>query len=165
MIITLIGTILLSASGVAVAISVNRFHKRRLATLDGLISLIFFIKGQVDCYARPVCEILTSMPPEILLHCNCNTGVASLEEIAEIIPGGVSPEEALNEKELARIIDSFVREQANDAKLIFIARYWSYKSVSEISRELGFSQSKVKTSLHRVRTELKEKLEKEGYGI
>ena len=89
----------------------------------------------------------------------------ALDEIAEIIPGGVSPEEALNEKELARIIDSFVREQANDAKMIFIARYWSYKSVSEISRELGFSQSKVKTSLHRVRTELKEKLEKEGYGI
>lgn len=92
MIIKLIGTILLSASGVAVAISVNRFHKRRLATLDGLISLIFFIKGQVDCYARPVCEILTSMPPEILLHCNCNTGVASLEEIAESCKGYLDDE-------------------------------------------------------------------------
>jgi len=89
----------------------------------------------------------------------------ALDEIAEIIPGGVSPDEALSEKELARIIDTFVREQSKDARMIFIARYWSYKSISEISRELGFSQSKIKTTLHRVREELKARLEKEGYGL
>ena len=89
----------------------------------------------------------------------------ALDEIADIIPGGTSPEEILGEKELASVIDAFVREQNEDARLIFIARYWSYKSVAEISRELGFSQSKVKTTLYRVREELKEKLEKEGYGI
>ena len=83
MIIKLIGTVLLSVSGVAIAVSVCRFQRRKLMPLDGLISLIFFIKGQVDCYARPVSEILASVPPDILVDCNSHSGAESLEEIAE----------------------------------------------------------------------------------
>ena len=79
--IKIIGSILLCASGAFSAISLCRFHRRRLETTDGFISLIYYIKGQVDCYARPIGDILLSLPPEILRACNCPRGANSLEEL------------------------------------------------------------------------------------
>ncbi len=77
----LAGSIIVAASSLLVAISHRRFLERKLRTLDGFISLIMYIKGQVDCYALPLYEILMSIPPEILCNCNCPEGVESLDEL------------------------------------------------------------------------------------
>ena len=79
--IKVIGSILLALTGVTSAISICRYHRRRLDTLDGFVSLIYYIKGQVDCYARPISDILHSLPPEILRACNCPRGANSLEDL------------------------------------------------------------------------------------
>lgn len=69
MIYKVIGSgLLLLASGY-VALSVRRFEYRRLRVLDGYISLIYFIKGQIDCYAMPVTDILSRADPLILASC------------------------------------------------------------------------------------------------
>ena len=81
--IKLLGSVLLGVSGVLSALSVCRFHRRRLDTLDGFISLILYIKGQVECYARPIGEILSELPAEILRDCNCPMGAGSIEEMIE----------------------------------------------------------------------------------
>ena len=79
--IKIIGSILLCASGGFSAFSLCRFHRRRLDTTDGYISLVYYIKGQVDCYARPIGDILQSLPPDILRSCNCPRGARSLDEL------------------------------------------------------------------------------------
>lgn len=75
------GTVLLGISGVVAAVSLRIYHKRRIDTLDGFISLIYYIKGQVDCYARPIGDIMLSLPPEILRGCNCPMGATSVDEL------------------------------------------------------------------------------------
>ena len=48
---------------------------------------------------------------------------------------------------------------------VFVRRYWYFDSVEQIAKVYGFSQSKVKTMLFRMRADLKNHLEKEGYDI
>lgn len=83
MLIKLIGSILICATGGFLAFTVCRYHRKRLDTLDGFISLIYYIKGQVECYARPISDILRSLPLEILRDCSCPEGADSLEEIVD----------------------------------------------------------------------------------
>ena len=42
-------------------------------------------------------------------------------------------------------------------------RYWFFDTIPELSRRYGLSQSKVKTTLFRLREKLRERLEAEGY--
>lgn len=81
MTVKLIGGMIVVISSIFVALSHRRFQGTRLKTLDGFIALLMYIKGQVDCYALPLYEILMSIPPEILCDCNCPEGVESLDEL------------------------------------------------------------------------------------
>lgn len=81
--IKIIGSILLAVAGALAAVSVRVFHRRRIDTLDGFISLIFYIKGQVDCYAMPIGDIIASLPPEMLRALNCPRGALTLEELID----------------------------------------------------------------------------------
>ena len=103
MLIKLIGSVLLSLTGALSAWELVRYHRTRLRTLDGIISLIFYIKGQVDCYSRPISDILSAIPPRIARACNCKGGISCLEDVAE------SSEIYLDE-ECARIFESFAAE-------------------------------------------------------
>lgn len=69
MIFKLAGSIFLCASGGFVSFYIKRFQKNRLLVLDGFVSLIFYIKGQVDCYSMPISEILSGAPRELLERC------------------------------------------------------------------------------------------------
>ena len=88
--------------------------------------------------------------------------VLALDELEECIPGGTNPEQALEEKELARAIGSFVSGLPKTEKKIFVLRYWYVASIDDIAETLGFSIGKVKTSLFRTRKKLKNYLEEEG---
>ncbi len=83
MLIKLIGTVILLLSGGALSLSLCRFQRKRLETIDGFLSLLFHIKGQIDCFARPIGEILHTLPPAILRSCNCPRGADSLDELIE----------------------------------------------------------------------------------
>ena len=69
MILKLMGSLVLLLAGGYVSLSITRFEKRRLRVLDGYISLIYYIKGQIDCYAMPLSDILASADPAILAAC------------------------------------------------------------------------------------------------
>lgn len=81
MIFKLFGSFLLCASGAYISIYVSKFQKAKLTVLDSFISLVFYIKGQVDCYSRPISEILYSAPREILDNC----GVTENMELCEMV--------------------------------------------------------------------------------
>ena len=84
------------------------------------------------------------------------------EELSDCIPGSKSVEEELQEKELAEIIDHFLDELPVTERRIFICRYWYFDDISTISRQFGFSGSKVKSMLYRTRKKLLFRLNEKG---
>ena len=95
----------------------------------------------------------------------CSEYTASLSELAEILPGGERPDEVLDAKLLTKSMEDFLRSISDDARQVFVARYYFLDSVTDIGRTFGMTQSKVKTLLHRTRTKLREHLEREGYSV
>lgn len=89
----------------------------------------------------------------------------ALEELSDCVsaPGGV--EDALAEKELTRLLNSFIRSLPQTERKIFLCRYWYLESVKEIGKRFGFSESKVKSMLFRTRKKLRAALEKEGIAV
>lgn len=88
--------------------------------------------------------------------------VIALEELEDCIPAGRSIEQEIETAELGKMIDGFVMLLPLTERNIFICRYWYLDSISEICQQFGFSQSKVKSMLHRTRKKLKVYLEREG---
>ena len=83
MTVKIIGAILMAVSGVIIGLSRRRYEWRKLQTIDGFMSLLFYVKGQIDCYARPRSEILQTLPAEVFCACNCPKGASTLEELVE----------------------------------------------------------------------------------
>ena len=69
-----IGSAILCLGGGFASIYIYKFQRQRLCVLDSFISLIFYIKGQVDCYSRPIEEILITAPRKILVYCSYSDG-------------------------------------------------------------------------------------------
>ena len=92
-------------------------------------------------------------------------GVAdvSFSELEYCITGDSgSVEELADREEIARVINGFLSESGRSGRVIFVRRYWYMDSIPDIASSLGFTESKVKMTLSRMRKKLREKLEKEG---
>lgn len=89
----------------------------------------------------------------------------SIEEIGDVFFSPDTPEDILSSNELKTYIFTFIKNLPREKRLIFLRRYWFFDSISEIASAFGISESKVKTLLFRIRKELKEYLEKEGYCV
>ena len=71
------------------------------------------------------------------------------------------PQRALDEKELRRVLNGFLRAQSMEARQFFLRRYWYGESVREIAQACGVKEAKVKISLFRTRERLRKALEGE----
>ncbi len=85
-----------------------------------------------------------------------------LDELQDCVPSKESVEEEIEVKELAGIIDKFLRGLPKEERNIFLCRYWYMDSIADICKQFGYGESKVKMKLLRTRKKLMEKLEKEG---
>lgn len=99
----LVGAVLIGLAGVIMSISYRRFQLRKLNTVDGFISLFFYIKGQIDCFSRPRSDILSSLPAEVFCACNCPRGAETLEELVEA-------SRIYLDEETLRLVSSFAAE-------------------------------------------------------
>ena len=88
---------------------------------------------------------------------------AALDELRDCIPSSLTLEAEVEERELARSIDAFLQKLPSGERRAFILRYWYLESIAAIAARLGYSQSKVKSMLHRSRGKLLEHLRKEGF--
>ena len=84
------------------------------------------------------------------------------EELSDCILANTSIDEELENQELAKVINDFLDELPLCEQRIFVCRYWYFDSISTISAHFGFSESKVKSMLHRTRKKLRSKLLEEG---
>lgn len=87
----------------------------------------------------------------------------SLDELQDCVSGGSLPEEELDIKMLAKAINEFLRNQPDEARKLFIGRYYFLDSLRDVARYCGMAESKAKSMLFRTRSSLKEYLEKEGF--
>ena len=83
------------------------------------------------------------------------------EELDECIPDPSSIQAQYENGQLAKAINRFIAELPEEKRVIFIRRYFYSDSVEQIAARMGFTSSKVKTSLFRMREELRQILEKE----
>ena len=86
----------------------------------------------------------------------------ALEELSQCIPAPAGVEDTLAEKELAQLLNRFVRSLPETQRQVFLLRYWYLEPVKVTAKRFGFSESKVKSMLQRTRNKLKRELEKEG---
>lgn len=86
----------------------------------------------------------------------------ALHELGDCLPAGGGPEQALDEKETARVISQFLRTQPELDRALFIRRYWHLESMSNLAVAFSLRESQVKSRLFRTRQRLKAALEKEG---
>lgn len=87
------------------------------------------------------------------------------EELAECLAAPKTVEQEIEEAELGKIIDSFTDGLPDVEQRVFICRYFYFDSVSEIAERFGYSESKVKSMLHRIRKKLKRRLSDEEVRI
>ena len=87
---------------------------------------------------------------------------AALDELAECVPAGGGPEEAIEARELEETLNRFLRGLPERDCNVFLRRYWYAETVEAVAERYGMKENTVKTSLYRTRKKLKAYLEKEG---
>ena len=90
----------------------------------------------------------------------------SLQELAEngIEPAGTFDNDS-EYKQLGSLISDYLRTISEEQRTVFVSRYFHCDPLKDICARTGFSESKIKSMLFRVRGGLKKYLEKEGYTI
>lgn len=88
--------------------------------------------------------------------------VLALEELEDCIPGREDPQRQVELEELKAAVGRFTAGLRETEQMVFTARYWYLKSVEEIAERMGFTQSRVKSLLFRLRKRLGRYLEEEG---
>ena len=86
----------------------------------------------------------------------------SFEELSECIPDGCDVSERVEESELSRYINEFLRGLPETDRRIFICRYFYFDTVEEIAKRFGFGVSRVKMKLSRTRSKLRKYLTERG---
>ena len=87
--------------------------------------------------------------------------VVSLDELAAVLPDErFSPE--VSDETVGALISRFLRGQKEEARNVFIRKYYFLDSVADIAERYGFTESKVKNILFTTRNKLREYLIREG---
>ncbi len=89
----------------------------------------------------------------------------ALSELAECVPEDNGGEDVGDLLALQEALNQFLRELPQEARRMFIQRYWYMCSIAEIAEEFSASESKVKMQLLRTREKCREFLKREGVGI
>ena len=120
--------------------------------------LFAFVGRIVRHIALNVCK-KNSRQKRYALYCELT------QEMQECIPAENDIEAEIEADYLSSLIDAFLENCTEEQQNVFVRRYWYFDSVATIAKAYGYTQSKVKTMLFRMRADLKSHLEKEGYDV
>lgn len=88
-----------------------------------------------------------------------------LSELADCIPTGDFADKLIDAWLIGETISAFLKKQTEVNAAVFTERYFYCKTIAEISRESGFSKSKITAILFRMREKLKLALYKKGVDV
>lgn len=86
-------------------------------------------------------------------------------ELEQCIPASGNTEFQMEQERVQAVLNDFLRGLKSIQRKVFLRRYWYLESIEEIAQYFGFTQSKVKSMLYRIRNKLRNNLEKEGLSI
>lgn len=84
---------------------------------------------------------------------------------ADVADNRFEPEEILDVKLLAGVINAFLRELPEEARNLFIGRYYFLDPLKDVAKYCGMTESKAKSMLFRTRNKLRDCLREEGYDV
>ena len=87
----------------------------------------------------------------------------SLEELSECVSAGDTTAQALDCQMLSDAIAAYLKTLPQEARTVFLGRYYYLDPVAKIATYCRISQSKVKILLYRARKGLGQYLKEEGY--
>lgn len=90
---------------------------------------------------------------------------ASLDELAECIASRGGVDEAVDARELARLIDAFLRRLPERECNIFLRRYWFVDGIDAIALRFSMKPNTIKSVLLRTREKLRRFLQQEGISV
>lgn len=90
------------------------------------------------------------------------TETISFSEVEETL---VLPDADWKYEDIGKLISSFLRQEKESARNVFIRKYFFFDSISAIAERYSFSESKVKNMLYHSRNKLKVFLKKEGIEV
>ena len=88
-----------------------------------------------------------------------------LEELEFCLPAGDHTAQEVESAETARSISAFLRSQPEQARNIFIRRYWYCDATADIAARYSLTESKVRVTLHRTRGKLAAYLQERGAAL
>ena len=88
-----------------------------------------------------------------------------LGELEECVPSQVGVESQYEANLTAEIINECLLAMEQEARIVFVRRYYYADSIRDIANRFSMSESKVKSMLFRARNKLKDHLEREGVNI
>ncbi len=101
--IKLFGILLILCVGGFSAVNAVRYEKRRINVMDGWLDLMFYIRGQIDCYLMPLNEILIGSDRKLLDACMSPHNATDLNAI-------LHASAVYLDGDAKRLLESFVRE-------------------------------------------------------
>lgn len=82
----------------------------------------------------------------------------AMEELGDCLASTTTIEEEIAERELTKIIESFLDSLSKENRVIFLRRYWFSDTYADISKQVGLTENNVSVRLTRIRKELREYL-------
>lgn len=89
-----------------------------------------------------------------------STYEVALEEVDQFLSGNTSVEDALEAKELTALIETFLKGLPKVDRVLFVSRYYLSESYRDIAEKTGLSEKNVSVRLTRIRSKLKDYLQK-----
>ena len=78
----------------------------------------------------------------------------SFSELENILPDHTYQSD-LEDEYLGSLISEFLRSEKEDARNVFLRKYWFFDTIEEIAERYSFTESKVKSMLSRTRKRMK----------
>lgn len=88
--------------------------------------------------------------------------VLALEELGECIPSRDNVEQQAQAAELSRALEAFLKTLPVERRRMFLLRYWYLMPMRDIAQRLGWTEGRVRTTLHRIRRQLLTYLQERG---
>lgn len=89
----------------------------------------------------------------------------SLTELADCVSGTEQPADQAELRALSAAIERWLKTQSPAHRTLFLRRYYWLDSIETLAEAQGDSREKVKSCLFRLRTKLKQYLQKEGFSL
>ncbi len=88
-----------------------------------------------------------------------------LSELEDCLPDPKGVEEALETRELARLLSDWLRGLPREDRVWFLRRYWYGVSVKQLAEEAGCTENQMAQRMRKLRQALRTVLEQEGIAI